>query len=88
MGLRLVSGKAEQMSDMVERLTVVLGEQLAAAFTSGKPVVLSKIVHAMLENMREPTQAMMNAHHLVPEDNDFDERCLANWQAMIDAELK
>jgi hypothetical protein len=87
MGLWLVQREAVQMSDMVERLTVVLGEQLAAAFTSGRPVVLSKIARAVFEATREPTHAMLQAH-TAHGDFDHEEAALANWQAMIDAELK
>lgn len=34
---------------------------------------------------REPTEAIIKAHHVVPDDNDFEERVRSNWKALIDA---
>jgi hypothetical protein len=75
------------MSDMVERLTIVLGEQLASGFTSGKPVMLSKIVRVMLENMRDPTNEMLTAEEVHPSCHTCGGH-LEGWHNMIDAALK
>ena len=74
------------MSDMIERVARAL------CVARGQDPVYAK--HWMPEArtaiaaMREPTEAIIRAHHLVPDDNDFDKRAADNWRNLIDAALK
>jgi hypothetical protein len=43
---------------------------------------------AAIAVMREPTKAMIEAHHVVWEDADFNERAADNWRNLIDEALK
>ena len=63
------------MSEMIERIALKLG-------------ITKAIVRAVIAEMREPTEAIINAHHVVPDDNDFDQRAADNWRNLVDVMLK
>lgn len=46
------------------------------------------MARAAIEALREPTEVIMRAHHVVPDDADYKERIADNWRALIDAILK
>lgn len=48
---------------------------------------LDFIGRSAIEAMREPSEAILAAHHVVPDDTDFRDRARDNWQAMVDAAL-
>lgn len=68
------------MSDMVEQVA-------QAILKAGFQVPAHDIALIAIKTMREPTVAMIKAHHVVPDDTNFEDRARDNWQAMIDAAL-
>lgn len=73
------------MVSMIERVGRALAKEEGYAYD---PLPYDARARAAIEAMREPTEAIIKAHHLVPEDNDFDQRAADNWRNLIDAALK
>jgi hypothetical protein len=71
------------MSDMVERVRSAMRATGYVDEWDDYPLTL--VARSVIEAMRDPAPAILEAHHVVPDDTDFRERALANWQAMIDA---
>lgn len=72
---------------MIERVA------LAIAAADGEDYMedyrqFDKWARAAIAAMREPTEAVLGAHQVVPDDTDFRELALENWQRMIDAALE
>jgi hypothetical protein len=55
-----------------------------AEFNEGQ---LREVACFVLSAMREPTDALLAAHQVVPDDTNFNERAADNWRALIDAAL-
>ena len=72
------------MSEMIERVVQTLRD---IDLTVGTPNYY-QVARAVIKAMREPTEAIIKAHHVVPDDNNFDERAADNWRNLIDAVLK
>lgn len=79
------------MNEMVERVA----KAIAAAdgydsWETAHKLTIDKytgLARAGINAMRDPPAAVIEAHHVVPDDTDFPERAKRNWQAMIDAAL-
>ena len=66
---------------------------LYKAIDRGQTCDIGGVIQALLDAgyvivPREPTEAIIKAHHVVPDDNDFDQRAADNWRNLIDAILK
>lgn len=80
------------MSEMVERVAKAAYESL---FDGNWPDVGTSIdadgfrtaARAAIAAMREPTTEIIKAHHIVPDDSNFDQRAADNWRHLIDAGL-
>jgi len=73
------------MSEMIERVGRALAGLEGYDYD---PFPYDEMARTVIKAMREPTEAIIKAHHLVPEDNDFDQRAADNWRNLIDAALK
>lgn len=82
----LANGKWELDNDDNPQPHIIGGRWLwlSDANYGFRPIDLAK---DMIEAMQEPTKDILEAHHVVPDDNDFRERAKRNWHAMIDAAL-
>lgn len=76
------------MSDsMVDRVARAMGEKIAPALQpGGEPVRVKDVARAVIEAMREPTEAMIDASNA--NDNIVYGSGEMTWRTMIDAALK
>jgi hypothetical protein len=71
---------------MVEKVAKAIHEKAYETRGADRMPDWEAVAKAAIEAMREPTQEMLNARHLITKDNYIADET-DNWRAMIDAAL-